>query len=80
MVYKVAFQRADREIETLYWNGSLEETVGLARSVAFAVTAAVRKYFRNDYLRRSVVELGLSEAIPEGGISRMRRGRLQPSS
>jgi hypothetical protein len=34
MVYKVAFQRADREIETLYWEGSLEETIGLARSVA----------------------------------------------
>jgi hypothetical protein len=34
MVYKVAFQRADREIETLYWEGSLEETISLARSVA----------------------------------------------
>ena len=35
MLYKVAFQRADREIETLYWDGSLEETISLARSVAF---------------------------------------------
>jgi hypothetical protein len=34
MVYKVTFQRADREIETLYWEGSLEETISLARSVA----------------------------------------------
>jgi hypothetical protein len=34
MVYKVTFQRADREIETLYWEGSLEETTSLARSVA----------------------------------------------
>ena len=34
MVYKVAFQSADREIETLYWEGSLEETISLARSVA----------------------------------------------
>ena len=35
MLYKVVFQRADREIETLYWNGSLEETISLARSAAF---------------------------------------------
>ena len=34
MLYKVAFQRADREIETLYWDRSLEETISLARSVA----------------------------------------------
>jgi hypothetical protein len=34
MVYKVAFQRADREIETLYWEGPLEETISFARSVA----------------------------------------------
>jgi hypothetical protein len=34
MLYKVAFQRADREIETLYWDGSLEETISLAKSVA----------------------------------------------
>jgi hypothetical protein len=34
MVYTVAFQRTDREVETLYWEGSLEETIGLARSVA----------------------------------------------
>jgi hypothetical protein len=34
MVYKVTFRRADREIETLYWEGSLEETISLARSVA----------------------------------------------
>jgi hypothetical protein len=35
MLYKVVFQRADREIETLYWNGSLEETISLARSAMF---------------------------------------------
>jgi hypothetical protein len=35
MVYKVVFQRAERVIETLYWDGSLEETISLARSVAF---------------------------------------------
>jgi hypothetical protein len=34
MVYKVTFQRVDREIETLYWEGPLEETISLARSVA----------------------------------------------
>jgi hypothetical protein len=35
MVYKVAFKRAGGEIETLYWAGSLEETIILARNVAF---------------------------------------------
>jgi hypothetical protein len=35
MIYKVALQRANCELETLYWEGSLEETIGLARSVAF---------------------------------------------
>ena len=35
MLYKVAFQRADGKVDTLYWNGSLEETIGLARNVAF---------------------------------------------
>ena len=34
MVYKVVFERGGREIETLYWNGSLEETISLARSAA----------------------------------------------
>jgi hypothetical protein len=35
MIYKVVLQRADCEIETLYWEGSLEETISLARSTAF---------------------------------------------
>jgi hypothetical protein len=35
MVCKVVFQRAGGEIETLYWAGSLEETISLARNVAF---------------------------------------------
>jgi hypothetical protein len=36
MVYKVAFQRADREIETLYWNGSLES---LSANITFECIA-----------------------------------------
>jgi hypothetical protein len=90
MVYKVTFQRADREIETLYWEGLLEETISLARSVAsecgfeeFRIIesgGSGTEVSRNDYLRRSIVELGLSEAISEGGMSPICRGCSQPSS
>ena len=34
MTYQVVFQRAGRERETLYWNGSLDETQRLARTIA----------------------------------------------
>lgn len=33
--YLVAFQRNCLEIETVCWNGSLDETIGLARRIAF---------------------------------------------
>jgi hypothetical protein len=33
MVYKIVVQRSDSEIDTLYWNGSLEETINLARKI-----------------------------------------------
>jgi hypothetical protein len=33
MVYKIVVQRKDSEIDTLYWNGSLEETINLARKI-----------------------------------------------
>ena len=33
MVYKIVVLRDDREIDTLYWNGSLEETINLAREI-----------------------------------------------
>jgi hypothetical protein len=33
MIYKIVVQRNDSEIDTLYWNGSLEETTNLARKI-----------------------------------------------
>ena len=34
MVYRVVFHRDGREVGTLYWSGSLEETKRLARRIA----------------------------------------------
>jgi hypothetical protein len=34
MGYKIVLEREGRETETLYWSGSLEETVRLAKKVA----------------------------------------------
>ena len=39
MVYKVILKRNGGEIETLYWNGSLQETVNLARRIALRCQA-----------------------------------------
>ena len=39
MVYKIVVQRNDREIDTLYWNGSLEETINLAREIGIKCEA-----------------------------------------
>jgi hypothetical protein len=33
MIYKIVVQRNDSELDTLYWNGSLEETINLAREI-----------------------------------------------
>ena len=33
MGYKIVVQRNDREIDTFYWDGSLEETINLAREI-----------------------------------------------
>jgi hypothetical protein len=33
MVYQIVVHRSDSEIDTLYWNGSLEETMNLARKI-----------------------------------------------
>jgi hypothetical protein len=33
VAYKIVVQRNDREIDTLYWSGSLEETINLAREI-----------------------------------------------
>ena len=34
MMYEAVLQRNGEEIQTLYWNGSLQETVNLARTIA----------------------------------------------
>jgi hypothetical protein len=34
MAYRVVFRRHGRDIETLYWNGSLDETRDLARRIS----------------------------------------------
>jgi len=37
--YEVVLQRNGEEIQTLYWNGSLEETINLARTIALKCEA-----------------------------------------
>lgn len=39
MSYRVVFQKDGRDIGTLYWNGSLEETRFLATQIAIKVAA-----------------------------------------
>ena len=39
MMYEAVLLRNDEEIRTLYWNGSLQETVNLARAIAFKCEA-----------------------------------------
>ena len=39
MVYAAVLLRNGGEIQTLYWNGSLQETVNLARAIAFKCEA-----------------------------------------
>ena len=39
MGYQVVFRRNDRDIETLYWTGSLDETLRLARKIAVECAA-----------------------------------------
>jgi hypothetical protein len=39
MVYKIVVQRIDSEIDTLYWSGSLEETINLARELGIKCEA-----------------------------------------
>jgi hypothetical protein len=39
MVYAAVLLRNGGEIQTLYWNGSLQETVNLARAIAFKCAA-----------------------------------------
>jgi hypothetical protein len=39
MVYKVVLQCNGQEIEAIYWSGSLEETINLARTIALKCEA-----------------------------------------
>jgi hypothetical protein len=39
MLYKIVVQRNHGEIDTLYWNGSLEETINLAREIVIKCEA-----------------------------------------
>jgi hypothetical protein len=39
MVYQIVVQRNDGEIDTLYWSGSLEETINLAREIGIKCEA-----------------------------------------
>jgi hypothetical protein len=39
MVYKIVVERNDGEIDTLYWSGSLEETINLARVIGIKCEA-----------------------------------------
>jgi hypothetical protein len=39
MVYEAVIQRNGGEIQTLYWNGSLQDTVNLARAIALKCEA-----------------------------------------
>ena len=39
MVYQIVVQRNDGEIDTLYWSGSLEETISLARAISIKCEA-----------------------------------------
>jgi hypothetical protein len=39
MSYRAVFQKDGRDIGTLYWNGSLEETQRLARQIAIKCDA-----------------------------------------
>ena len=46
--YQVVLQRGSRDIETLYWSGSLEETTRLARLVALQWNAEKLLIFKLD--------------------------------
>ena len=39
MIYEAVLLRNGEEIQTLYWNGSLQETVNLARTIALKYEA-----------------------------------------
>jgi hypothetical protein len=59
MVYEAVRRRNGEEIQTLYWNGSLPETVNLARTIALKFEA---DRFRIIELTDSGAEVRLEEA------------------
>ena len=60
MVYEAVFLRNGEEIQTLYWDGSLQETVNLARTISFKCEA---DRFRVIELADSGAEVRLEEAV-----------------
>ncbi len=60
MIYEAVFLRNGEEIQTLYWDGSLQETVNLARTISFKCEA---DRFRVIELADSGAEVRLEEAV-----------------
>jgi hypothetical protein len=60
MIYEVVLLRIGEEIRRLYWNGSLQETVNLARTIARTCGA---DRFRIIELTDSGAEVRLEEAV-----------------
>jgi hypothetical protein len=60
MVYEAVFLRNGEEIQALYWDGSLQETVNLARTISFKCEA---DRFRVIELADSGAEVRLEEAV-----------------
>ena len=60
MVYEAVFLRDGEEIQTLYWDGSLQETVNLARTISIKCEA---DRFRVIELADSGAEVRLEEAV-----------------
>ena len=59
MVYEAVLLRSGEEIQALYWNGSLQETVDLARTIALKCEA---DRFRIIEFTDSGAEVRLEEA------------------
>jgi hypothetical protein len=60
MIYEAVVLRNGEEIGTLYWNGSLQETVNLARTIALKCEA---DRFRIIELADRGAEVRLEEAV-----------------
>jgi hypothetical protein len=60
MIYEAVLLRNGEEIQTLYWNGSLRETVNLARTIALKCEA---DRFRIIEFADSRAEVRLEEAV-----------------